>query len=223
MKSFSTIVVRSNFQSSTNTARTLVEQGEKTASKDVDLLDVSKETRGLAFVILFAGYESLLKGLSREMLEVASSFRGKIENLQPQFATAGLFECVQSIRDTEKSKLWHKTAPEILSKLSCKADCISTGFFPDDGSFMNQSQVRCFCNYYALPDPAKILKKTWSDIPTVRRARNSLSPGDETPSEVGRNYTYNEVLNIISDWEKHWLEFIDKVESIASQKAFYIK
>lgn len=223
MKTFSAAIIRSNFQTSVNTARTLVEQGEKTASNEAGILDVSKETRGLAFVILFAGYESLQKGLSREMLEVASSFRGKIENLRPQFATAGLSGCIQSIREIQKSKLWHEAAPAILVKLSNKADCINTGFFPDDGSFMNQSQIRCFCSYYSLPDPAKILEKTWSDIPTVRRARNNIAHGEETPSEVGRNYTYSEVLDIVFNWEKHWLKFIDNVEAIASQKTFYIK
>lgn len=184
--------------------------------------DAGREIRGLAIVLLFASYENLLKSLCRQLLEVATSLRVGNRRLRKGFRLFAVHNLIQSATVVPKDKLWKSAGPRLLDSASETKSCsINTSLFPDDGSFMKSSQVILFCDIFELGDPGPILKEVWDRLDTIVKERNGIAHGGLTPEEVGRNYSFAEIQNLISLWQLRWTSFIDHIESRAQSRDFY--
>ncbi len=211
--------IRSTFCISLDSIKRLVDSGQMTAGTEGD---ISRETRGLAQVMLFASYERLLKSMCREIIEAAKSHQGKQKNLRKCFQVIGMTRTFESLRDQGQKKVWIDAAPKVFDMRDKPSSEISADFFPDDGSFMRETQVKCFCDFFDLPNPEPILEKAWNMIPAVTNARNGIAHGVLTAEEVGRNMSYSDTIGQISTWQEKWLLFVDFVESIVGSETYYL-
>lgn len=186
-------------------------------------VDVSREMRGLAIVLLFAAYESLLTSATRTLLEAAISLRVGNRRLKPGFRMFALEASVRSARDVSDSRLFSRALPRLVS-VAAKSDRTSTinpDVFPADGSFMRDSQVELWCDLFDIGRPAAILTRTWNDLNGVVADRNAIAHGRLTPEVVGRRYTETELRDLVENWSADWRDFLNHVEGLASSRSFF--
>jgi hypothetical protein len=184
--------------------------------------EVGQTARGVTMVLLFAAYEQLLTSLCRSLLETASTLRVGVRRLTPGFKVFAVFEKLQGVSATSLNSIWKKHGPEMIEILQGgQVGSLTTTVFPADGSFMRASQVTLFCSLFGLPAPGPVLKEMWGGLDTVVIARNDIAHGTLPADEVGRRYTYDEMLAITYLWKVRWTEFLDLAEQEAAHRDFY--
>lgn len=185
-------------------------------------LNISREARGLAIVLLFAAYENLLTTLARSILDVASRLRVGNRRLKPGLKLIAAYSGLQGLMNSNESAIWKGKGLQLVSLLDDRKKCtISTNVFPRDGSFMKASQVRAFCTVFGLADPAPILKEVLDKIDTVVSERNRIAHGSETADQIGRQYSIADIQLLVTQWETRWIEFLNWTEAAAASRDFY--
>lgn len=212
-------VHRADLQQRLATVRAILSAGHVTAVPAIP--DVSKESRGLAIVLLYAAYENLLTTLSRSILEVATQLRVGNKRLQNGLKVVAVRSQLQSASSLSQAAIW-KSGFDIVTTLGDGRQCtISPSVFPNDGSNFRRSQVTTFCKVFGLTDPGPILREVWQRLDTIVIERNAIAHGRETPGDVGRRYSLADLHVLVDLWDKRWMEFIDWVEMSASHRDFY--
>ncbi len=192
------------------------------ASPDPGRVDISRDARGIAVLLLFASYENLLTSLCRGLLEAAAHLRVGNRNLKNGFRLFAVHGDLKAISDSSGGRLWKELGLRVMDTMSQSQKCtVDVNLFPADGSFMKRSQVRVFCNLFDLDDPGPILKEVWARLDTIVAERNGIAHGSLTPAEVGRNYTLADTQALIYSWQVRWTEFIVHVESKAASRDFF--
>jgi hypothetical protein len=185
-------------------------------------IDVTREARGLAVVLLFAAYENLVTSLCRGLLEASLKTRVGNRRLRRGLRLFAVFQDLQSIRDSSEKKIWIENGQRLIEKLDSGRVCtVNVDLFPQDGSFMKRSQISLFCELFSLGDPGPVLREVWARIDTVVTQRNGVAHGRLTPEEVGRNYSSTDIRALVDSWETRWGQFIDLVHTKASSRDFY--
>lgn len=181
-------------------------------------IDVSRETRGLCIVLLFAAYENLLYSLCRGLLETAGSLRVGSRRLKPGLR---LFAAHPALQAVASSNIW-ESGRKVVETLDDTRPCeIKPGLFPQDSSYMKRSQVRLFSSLFDLGDPARVLEAAWDRIDVIVSQRNAIAHGRERPDEVGRNYSIAELRALVDLWEDRWVAFIDHAGAQAASRDFF--
>jgi len=205
-----------------DTVKRIVDETHKTSATGAPG-PISREARGIAIVLLFAAYEDLLTSLTRTLLEAAINLRVSNRRLQPGLRAFALAASAKSARDMSEKKLYSTTLPNLIEVSGrgghhCTIDANS---FPADGSFMKRSQIEVWCRLFSVPNPGRILHRTWATIDSVVSERNGVAHGRKTPEDVGRGYTEKEVRKLIDDWKDDWLDFLGEVEKLAQSRDFF--
>lgn len=184
---------------------------------------ISREARGLAIVLLFAAYEELLKSLTRTILETVVRLRISNSRLQPGLRAFAIQNAAKSLRSVGEKRLHVKAIPSIIELIgrTDQTPTVSPSDFPDDGSFMKQSQVEVWARTFQVGPPGAILKRVWNSIDGVVAQRNEIAHGATTPQDVGRRYTEQEMRTLISNWSSDWDDFLVHVEGCASTRDFF--
>lgn len=184
--------------------------------------DISREARGLCVVLLHAAYERLLTSLCRSLLETARGLRVSNRRLKPGFQLFAAFPKVEAASSVGKSTIWREKGLDLVKSVSERRECtIQTDIFPDDGSYMKQSQVRTFCTLFDLGPPGPLLREVWSRLDTIVTERNGIAHGRLTADQVGRNYSIQDMEALVTMWHLRWGEFLDHAEAKASTRDFY--
>ncbi|MEJ1938614.1 hypothetical protein WDZ92_51115, partial [Nostoc sp. NIES-2111] len=100
---------------------------------------------------------------------------------------------------------------------------LDSSLFPDDGSFMKTSQILLLCEVFDLGNPAPVMREAWDRINGIVDERNSIAHGRQTPEEVGRRYSHDDLLKLIDLWEARWTEFLNWVDSTCKDQPFYLR
>ncbi|MEU2106553.1 MAE_28990/MAE_18760 family HEPN-like nuclease [Nocardia sp. NPDC004085] len=188
------------------------------------MIDISRESRGLCIVLLYAAYENLLKGTSRAILEAAIRCKVGNRRLRPEFQVFAVYSKLHSITDKSSNSVWKGDGRKVIDLLQDSSSCsINADTFPNDGSHMKSAQVATLCQSYGLGHPAPILGEAWGRIDTIVSERNGIAHGKRTPEEIGRNYSIGDLRNLVSIWEARWCDFLIYVERQASTRDFYRK
>lgn len=184
---------------------------------------VSREARGMAVVLLFAAYEELLKSLTRTLLETVIRLKISNRRLQPGLRAFALSNAAKSLRNVGDKKVFVSAIPQII-ELTGRTDrkpTVDPNDFPDDGSFMKQSQIKVWSSTFDIGPPAKILKNIWNQIDAVVSQRNQIAHGSSTPQQIGRTYTEAEILDLITNWHTDWDAFLVHVQNRATTRDFF--
>lgn len=241
MRKFDISPIKSEFQREIDsTVEFVVKTHELRAGEgmnELELSNIQKTVRGISYVMMFAAYEKMLRGLCRSLIEVAASFKGKQKNLSTPFRLIGMYPTVQAASNSAESKMGSKsgvtfggyvrcwTKPLKESSVSSEKDAkeLNTNFWPDDGSFMKCSQVVLFTKFFNLDSAVNQLGRVYQDIDSVVGYRNSIAHGSQTAAEVGGNSTEKDILDLLKRWGERWCAFLDEVARLASRKEYYMK
>lgn len=220
---------QSDLQERIDTARRLIDATHASSNQTQQTgttsspTTISREARGLVIVLLFASYENLLTTLTRTLLEAAVRLRVSNSRLRPGLRAFAVYNTAQSLRDSSDKKMFSATIPSLLEVASSRnKNCtIDTTRFPYDGSFMKKSQIQLWCQIFEVPNPGAILSNIWPAIDTVVTERNAIAHGRETPEQVGRGYSENEIRVLINDWHNDWTNFLTTIEALAQNRDFF--
>ncbi|MFJ4254547.1 MAE_28990/MAE_18760 family HEPN-like nuclease [Microbacterium sp. NPDC090003] len=184
---------------------------------------ISREARGLAIVLLFAAYEDMLKTLTRTILETAIQMRISNSRLQPGLRAFAMRDAAKSLRDVSERKVYAAGIPTVIEVLNRRdrLPTINPDDFPDDGSFMKQSQVKLWAQTFQIGPPGRLLKGIWNSIDAVVTQRNKIAHGALTPQDVGREYSEGDLRSLVSNWHTDWDAFLQHVEKCASSRDFF--
>lgn len=223
MKSVDLELIRIDFEATLNKTRELLRHGQASID-NLGVSDLSRETRGLAYVLLYAAYERLLKSTCRELLETAATHDGNLSDLKPYFCIAGIHASLQSVRDSsDRKRLLSQTALDIIRIITDEnAQYVPVDFFPEDGSHMRKEQVSFMCSFFNLSDPRAIFQSDFELIDRVVNNRNAIAHGGRLPEEVGREYTYMEMTDLVDKWESRWMQFLDLVGEETADDGFFL-
>lgn len=211
---------RLEFVDRMTSAKNLVVSGNQTVDTNGD---ISRETRGLAMVLTFAAYENLLKKVSMSILEEVARSRARNRRLKPGYKLIATKNLFQSMMDRGGKSLWTGTGMKLMETATSPTQLnIMTNVWPDDGSYMKKSQVVTLCNVFDFSDPSIPLDRIWVDFDVVVGRRNAIAHGQRRADEIGRDYSFNEVMQIVEDWESSWCQFIDWVENQCVDSSFYL-
>jgi hypothetical protein len=211
---------RAEFKRRVETIRRILDTGDPVVAGAA--IDISRETRGLAILLLFASYENLITTLCRGLLEKAKSLRVGNRRLRPSIKQFAVFNIFESIKTSSEGKIWQEKGRQLIDCIFDSRNCtIDENKFPSDGSYMKKSQVSLFCTIFDLGDPGSILKEVWVRLDTIVSERNRIAHGSAVPEEIGRFYTSSEIRHLVNLWECRWCDFIDHVEIKASVRDFY--
>lgn len=184
--------------------------------------DISRETRGLCIVLLYASYERLLHSLCRAILETAKNLGAGNRRLQPGLRVFAAFSTLQSINSVTPAQIWRSHGLEVVNLLGERRTCtISPDVFPNDGSHMKQGQLRTFCAVLALDPPGPILREIFQQIDTIVAQRNAIAHGALTADQVGRDYSIGDLRSLIDLWERRWTDFLNRAEAKAATRDFF--
>lgn len=193
------------------------------AASSASTPSISRETRGVVIVLLFASYEHLLTSLTRTLLEATIRVGVGNKRLQPGLRALAFANAAKSIRAVSEKKLYSTTLPKLVKVADPggRLCTIDPNSFPSDGSFMKRTQIVVWCNIFGVPDPRSILHRRWDEIDGVVSARNAVAHGSQTPDEVGRNYSEGEIRDLVKDWHDDWTDFLQVVVTLASTRSFF--
>lgn len=187
------------------------------------VIDVSREARGLAIVLLFAAYENLLNTLCRTLLEAAAKTRARGRRLKPGLQLFLVHNELIGLADGGKSRIWRSAGLELIQAIQEKpASQLDMGLFPSDGSFMKASQIKLFCTLFDLGDPGPVLREVWPRINTIVDQRNAIAHGRMTPEQVGRTYSYEELMSLTRLWEQRWIDFLRWVGAACNRSSAFL-
>ncbi|MET4900498.1 HEPN domain-containing protein [Paenarthrobacter sp. CC6] len=211
---------RTDFGIRLQSAKNLVVAGEVSVGTTGD---ISRETRGLAIVLVFAAYENLLKKIVTSVLEQVAGSKAGNGRLKPGFKVVAASSKIQGLLNSNRKHLWTGKGQELMElATSGRHLSIQTTVFPSDGSFMKRSQISTVCDLFHLGDPSVPLYGIWDDINGIVRYRNAIAHGEQRADEVGRNYSYQETLDLIDDWSRCWNAFIDWIEIQCTTSAYFL-
>lgn len=219
MRSLQLDPIRLEFNDQMDLADELLAVGNKTVT--LANLGISRETRGLTMVILFAAYEKLLRSLAREILETTTTYRGYRRNLAPGIRALSLSGAVSSVKDSSKKNLWSQGVAAIDADLSSPASSLNTSAFPETGTFMDEWQLSVYCKTFGITNWGAALQSAKPLIEEIRQARNDVAHGDQTAREVGRNTSIGDMQAKVAAWRGGWNRFLDLVEIQAAQSSFF--
>ena len=211
--------------------------------------DYTKHIRGIVYLLLFATYEKLLHDINISLLENIFTLRchpNRLTRRSHRFILSNNISTISNLNESytgkkkrvaskKKEKLNIGYADEIFNivlgktaiyKLKNRKKMIQNNF-PDDGSYMKQSQIEHWWHVWDLSDdnehPGKYLSDIWNDINSVVKIRNDIAHGNDMPARTVDFKTPADVMYDILAWKYSWLSFIDYVESRAKYKEFYMK
>ncbi len=211
---------RSEFAARIASIRTLLDATHTAGSPTTP--DISRETRGLCVVLLYAAYERLLVSLCRSILETANTLRVGNRRLKPGLRLFAAYRTIQAVNNASQKQIWRGKGIEVVNTLGKRTGCtISPDVFPTDGSHMKQGQVETFCEVFGIGPPGPILQDAWGRLNTVVSQRNDIAHGAKTSEEIGRSYTVGDLRHLVDIWELRWGEFINHVEAAASNRDFF--
>lgn len=185
--------------------------------------DISRESRGLCILLTFAAYENLLKKVCRSILEEVSRSRAGNRRLKPGYKLIATKNLFQSLMDKGEKGLWVGAGMTLMKSATSPSNLsISANVWPNDGSYMRRTQVVTLCDVFDFSDPSIPLHRIWLNFDVIVKRRNAIAHGERRADEVGRDYSFNEVINMVDDWEFSWLEFITWIEDQCVDSSFYL-
>ncbi len=185
-------------------------------------LNISREARGLAILLLFASYEHLLVMLCQSVLEAALALRVANRRLRPGLKLIAAHASLQGLINSTETAIWTGKGLKLIEALDNRKACsIATTVFPRDGSFMKTSQIRVFCDVLGFGDPAPVLRELWPRIDTIVTERNKIAHGGATADEIGRAYSIADTRKLVALWQARWGDFLTWAETSAASRDFF--
>jgi|SRR6185312_3259227 len=169
--------------------------------------DVSKTSKGLVFVEIYAVYEYTVRQATQTAIQVIASHNHPFNKLRPSLAAVFLHPQLEALRMCKNDNVWRKRL-ELMNKADSIDTIAAVNVVPHDGSHFRYSQVQIIFETLGINLPfVRHPRQAWL-IDEVVRHRNAIAHGEESPQQIGANFTSADVLSRIQDMREVCLKII---------------
>lgn len=183
---------------------TAVEQHFKKAPRKSDLGQTSK---GLVFVQIYAVYEYTARAATKLAIGQIAAKSHVFAALSPSLLALFLDAELQSLRDVSEAKVWEARI-RLFEKGLSDATITAVETIPFDGTHYRHSHLKIIFRTLGIKKAITMRKRHLFSIDEIVLNRNRIAHGEETPMEVGRRYTRQEVLHRIRLMQRICLRLI---------------
>jgi hypothetical protein len=157
---------------------------------------IAATAKGLTFVQLYAAYEFTVSSVVRVAIDSINAHGHKMSEISPSLMALYLDGELNALRDCSKKNIWD-TRLKIFER----------AFSDDIIALQNTAGPPSAGEHYRYPDLVKIFavfgirrlpvrrRAHYLRIDEIVRNRNQIAHGAETAADVGRRYTYNDMVN----------------------------
>ena len=179
-------------------------------TKDEDFFVIS---RGLFFVYAYGLYEKIIQKIVFQTITMLNEAKIPICECVYELYSLGFSKEYDGIENVGREYKWKKRW-EISKKLSTKNLLnIPSGTFPTDGKNIRYKQLDSIAKSFGMRRNVIPENNLIGFLEELVDNRNHIAHGDQTPKEVGRNYTKSDLLkrcNVISEICSYTIEIYEQ-------------
>jgi hypothetical protein len=155
--------------------------------------NIAQTVKGLMFIEIYAIWEFTLRETVLRSNETIASHRHKLSELRPSLLALFLDAQINSLRDCSEKKNWVERLR--FFNLCLSDDLITTvDVIPHDGSHYRHTQVEMIFRVLGISKAFVMRKRHLYMIDEIVNNRNSVAHGQETPLEIGRQFTREDMV-----------------------------
>lgn len=152
--------------------------------------------RGLVFVPIYATYEFAVCGAVRLSIDQLNAHKHQLKRVRYSLLPLFLDGELTGLRSCGTGKVWGKRISIFREVFSAKTAQVPNDKMPHDGSNFEATQIEMILDIFGIrKTPPKWLNLK-TRIDEVVERRNAVAHGRETPEDIGKRYTPDDVLEV---------------------------
>ncbi len=181
------------------------------ATRGIDK-SIEQTAKGLAFVHMYAAYESTVRAIVRTAIAQIEAHGHKLEDLTPSLMALFLDQHLTRLQDSGKKDIWDARIQIFEQLFSGYPAKVSNTVFPNDGNHFRQNQLKTIFRILGLKRMPARRRRHLQKVDEVVHRRNAVAHGEETAGAVGRCYSRTDVLHTIQQIRSVCLLLVSEAE-----------
>ncbi len=158
--------------------------------------DLSQTAKGLAFVQVYAIHEYTVKNVVRIAIDEIAAHSHKYADLRPSLLTLFLDPQLRSLRDCDPKNVWENRL-KLLDRSTSEGSVLSVDVLPGDNTHFRHTQIKLILRVFGVTRAPTVRRRHLYRIDEVVNNRNFIAHGLETPVDVGRRYSRQDITRVI--------------------------
>lgn len=175
--------------------------------------------KGLFYVHLYGAYEYTIKATVVRCISIINQKKPKISDCKPLFMSLAVSDELDSLSDVGNSKKWKKRW-ELFSVIESNVVEISEELMPTDGKNYRYAQLDSIWKSFCIADNVLPRGAIGGRIIEMVEARNKIAHGNESPIEVGRRKTIDDLMDVYNDINEFCTYMIQVFEDYILQEKY---
>ncbi|MDR3562930.1 MAG: MAE_28990/MAE_18760 family HEPN-like nuclease [Negativicutes bacterium] len=160
--------------------------------------DLGSAAKGLAFVHIYSVYEYTVRTLIEAVIDSINACNHDMVDLTPSLLAFYLDPEITSLKDSSQAKKWTAREKIFERVFFSKAKLSTSTRPPSDGTHYRHTQLITILNVFGISRPPVRRKRHLYRIDEVVDNRNKIAHGQESASEIGRRYSRDDIIHIIT-------------------------
>jgi hypothetical protein len=178
--------------------------------------------KGLVFVQIYAIHEYTVLEVLRIATAAIVAHSHAYMDLRPSLLALFLNPELCSLRDTAPKNIWEKRL-ELFARATSKNRISLGGVVLPAGNHFRHDHINFILKVLGVARKLTARQRHLYLIDTVVDKRNSIAHGEETAAEVGRNFSRQEILQIIDQFERICFRLILIVSEYCNEPAMHCR
>ncbi|TMV49554.1 hypothetical protein FE783_13715 [Paenibacillus mesophilus] len=169
--------------------------------------------KGLFFVHLYGVYEYTISSCISSTLEYISNLNIKISDFKPRFLSMALNSDIVSLTTTGIERKWERRWEFFDLFQNDNIITFANDLIPTDGKNIRYRQLGSIWNSFSIQDPILPRPEIGGRIHEIVEFRNSIAHGNQSPSEIGRRFTPDDLSKRFEAINEYCTYFIMVLEN----------
>jgi RiboL-PSP-HEPN len=158
--------------------------------------DVGATVRGLAFVQLYATYEFTVRGVVQVAIDSINAHGHRMNEIAPSLMALYLDSELSSLKDCGPRRVWDARLKIFERAFSGDVVALSNNTGPpSDGTHYRHTHLLMIFAVFGIRRLPVRRRAHYFRIDEVVNNRNQIAHGAETAADVGRRYTYPDMIH----------------------------
>ena len=176
--------------------------------------------KGMFFVYLYGVYEFTVRETVLRSIDCLNKLNIKINDCKIILSCLILNDTFNSIATTGNGKKWDKRW-ELLSSFSNDINVyINPDLMPTDGKNFRYRQLQSIWTSFGIVDSILPRSEIGGRIDEIVELRNAIAHGNDTPLEIGKRFTINDLLERFDDISEYCSYIIDIFSNYLASKKY---
>lgn len=176
--------------------------------------------KGLFFIHLYGAYEFTVTRMVEETLQVLNAQNLTVVDCKPALLGLILDPQCHALKDAGRDKVWMKRT-EMFNLVNSNLPVnIPISVFPTSGRNLSCSELDSIWAVFGLAGSPLPHPRITTRIQEVISKRNEIAHGENTPAQIGRRYSLNDLTLILNDMDLLCTHLIQSFSSYLTRSEF---